>query len=168
MSKSLRYGEGQVEGGEPKKRRIRKNTGAGPLEIPRDMFPDGIDLQWVSDTILGQPVPHERMKFEINAWEPVTPEMFDGRFDGMFSPRGHRGEIKVDGMVLMWRPIELSQEARAEDIAMARNAVAAEEQSIRRGDVPGLDPNFADTQHRSARANTRIVKTVEPGGEIPR
>jgi len=164
---SKRYSE-TADGSEPKKRRVRKNTGAGPLEIHKDLFPDDVDLMWVSDTILGQPVHHERMKFEINAWEPVTPDMFDGRFDGMFMPKGYRGEINVAGMVLMWRPMELTLEAREEDRALARQAVQAEEASIRRGDIPGLDPNFADANSKAARANTRIVRTVEPGGEIPR
>src|SRR5215467_10833569 len=59
-----RFGEA-TDGTEPtKKRRVRKNTGAGPLEIPKEMFPDDVDLMWVSDTVLGQPMHHERMKYE--------------------------------------------------------------------------------------------------------
>lgn len=173
MSKQVRFGEGEVatEAAAPperKRQRLRKRSAGGPLEIPREMIPHGVDLMWVADAILGQPNPQGRMQFEINAWEPVLPEMFDGRFKGMFMPKDHRGEIKVDGMVLMWRPLELTIEARQEDIAAARHATAAEVANAQRGTIPGLDPGFADTTSRAARANTRVVRTIEPGGEIPR
>jgi hypothetical protein len=164
-----KFGEGPIDikpapEEAPKKRRIRKMTGSGPLEIPLDMFPDGIDLMWVSDSILGQPSPEIRQQFEINAWEPVSQDMFDGRFDGMFMRRGQRGEINVQGMVLMWRPMELTAEARAEERAAALAATRTTESSIKRGEVPGISEEA--TQHHRARANTRVVRTFERG-DIP-
>lgn len=151
---------------EPVRAKVRTRKGAGTdrLHIPREMIPEGIDLQWVPDTILGQPAVQERMAFEVNAWEAVLPQMFDGRFDGIFMPKGHTGEINVGGLVLMWRPLELTLEARAEDDQAARNAVRAEEAKLRGGNLDGVT---LDTAHPTVRAKTFINKERIPSA-VPR
>lgn len=156
----------QADPAEPvrKKVRTRKGTGTDRLHIPQEIIPDGIDLQWVTDSVLGQPAMQTRIAFEVNAWEPVLPSMFDGRFDGMFMPKGHKGEINVDGLVLMWRPMELTMEARAEERQAARGAVVAQEAKLRGGNLDGVT---LDTQHASVRANTRLTREIIPGMPIP-
>ncbi|MDE2096871.1 MAG: hypothetical protein KGL39_06450 [Patescibacteria group bacterium] len=138
----------------PKKQRLRKGMAQqSPTYIPREMIPEDIDLQWVTDSIHGAPEIHTRQNYEMNAWEPVTPDMFGGRFDGMFMPKGHKGEINVYGQVLMWRPLELTMEARAEESADARNAMIAIETKLRNGQLDGVK---FDTQHPSAKKVTSI------------
>jgi hypothetical protein len=137
-----------------KKQRLRKNTSShSPTDIPREMIPPDVDLMWVVDTVHGQPDFQMRNAFEVNAWEPVLPEMWGGRFDGMFTPKGHKGEINVLGQVLMWRPLELSIESRAEEATNARMAKFAIEQKLRNGDIDGMK---FDTQHKTARAVTYV------------
>lgn len=140
----------------PKKQRLRKGMAqSSPTHIAQEMVPEGIDLQWVAETIHGEPVTglNSRSAYEMNAWEAVTPDMFQGRFDGMFMPRGYKGEIVVHGQVLMWRPLELTLEARREEAAEARNATAAIESKLRNGQLDGVK---FDTQHPSARAITSV------------
>lgn len=138
-----------------KKQRLRKGIGnTSPTFIPREMIPPDIDLQWVTDSIHGMPDIQGRQSFEINAWEPVTADMFGGRFDGMFVPKGHKGEINVLGQVLMWRPMELTMEARAEEAADARNAKVAIETKLRNGQIDGI---AFDTQHPTARKVTSVT-----------
>lgn len=139
--------------------RVRKGMGVDQLHIPQEMIPDGVDLQWVTDSVLGQPNPHGRQQFEINAWEPVLPSMFEGRFDGMFMPKGYKGEINVGGLVLMWRPMELTLEARAEERQAARHAMVSEEAKMKTGQVEGIT---FDTDTPNARAHTFVKKTREP------
>lgn len=148
-----------------RKVRTRKGNGTDRLYIPQEMIPAGIDLQWVTNSILGQPSPQQRMAFEVNAWEPITPDMFDGRFDGMFMKKGHIGEIEVDGLVLMWRPMELTLEARAEERQAAMNAVNVQNSKLRSGHLDGVT---LDTQHPTARANTRVQREMVSGGPIPK
>src|SRR5262245_42749559 len=72
------------------------------LKVPKDVIPDGMDYLWVTDSILGQPWPQRRARFERRGWRPVP----SSRHDGMFMPKGYVGEINVDGLVLMERPME--------------------------------------------------------------
>lgn len=147
-----------------KKVRVRKNAGMGQLHIPPEMIPEDIDLQWCTASILGQPTPNLLTQFTVNGWEQVTPEMFGGRFDGMFMPKGHKGEINVDGCVLMWRPLELTLEARAEDLAAARAAVSSQEARIQNNQMDGIS---FDTQHSSARRAAVLTKERIPSMAVP-
>ena len=151
----------------PRERRQRLQKygeGQDRFSIPREMIPEGTDLQWVAYEILGQPAPQERVRFERNGWRAVSADMFDGRFDGMFMEKGHRGEIRVEGQVLMERPMELTMEARREERAAARSAVGIQEQRLMAGQLDGVT---LDTQHSTARANTRLTRSVEAGIPVP-
>jgi hypothetical protein len=137
-------------------------------DIVNGLKQQGVDLQWVTDSILGQAQPQTRMAYEINAWEPVTPDMFDGVFDGMFTRKGHKGEIVYDGLVLMWRPLELTIEAQQEE-RLARNAAIEAQQNMIKGGVgiSGLAPGF-EADHPTAVGRNVFSRSVKPPMEIPR
>lgn len=150
----------------PKKVRVRKNQSlTAPLDLSqeaREYFGSlDIDLQWVTNTIAGQPATKERQEFAVNCWEPVTPDMFDGYFDGMFMPKGYKGEIIYDACVLMWRPMELTLEARGEERHAAVQARGSQEQQMKTGRLPGVNPDMLNPSHPSARATTRLTGTRE-------
>lgn len=142
--------------------RTRKGSGVDKFHIPQELIPDGIDLQWNVDSVLGKPDPHARQSMAVQAWEPVTADMWGGRFDGMFMPKGHRGEINVGGLVLEWRPIELTHEARVEELGAARQARFTEERKIASGAVDGVDPGFMDVSHPAARKGNIFKKEMGP------
>ena len=123
------------------------------LKVPKELIPQGMDYQWVTDSILGQPQPQRRARFERRAWTPVPAE----RHDGMFMPKGYKGEINVDGLVLMERPLEFSIRARQKEREKAREQVYVREQQLRGGDL-GNKVAF-DTQHKSVQ--NRINKSYE-------
>lgn len=149
------------------KTRTRKGgAGVDKYHIPREMIPDGIDLQWNVDSVLGQAATQDRMSMEMQAWEPVTPDMWDGRFDGMFVRRGHQGEINVGGLVLMWRPLELTLEARSEELQVARQARYVEERKIQQGTPDGVNLDMLNPNHGSARAKTFLHKERIPSMPI--
>lgn len=152
------------------KTRTRTRNGASGTDrfhIPQEMIPDGIDLQWNVDSVLGRPEVQERMMMEQQGWEPVTPDMWDGRFDGMFMRKGHGGEISVGGLVLMWRPLELTLEARAEELHTARQARYTEERKIQAGTPDGINFDVLNPNHGSARAKTFLNKERIPSMPIP-
>jgi len=127
------------------------------LRISPDMVPDGMALQWVTDSVYGQPVPQHRADFERKGWTPVHQSDFDGIYDGMFMPKGIDGEIGVEGLVLMARPKEFSDKAKALDHRRAREQVFIKEQALRGGDIP----ISLDARHPSALGTNRINKSVE-------
>jgi hypothetical protein len=60
--------------------------------------------------------------------------------------------------------MELTMEARAEERAAARQAVGIQERKLTSGQLDGVT---LDTQHSTARANTRLTRTVESGIMVP-
>lgn len=139
------------------KTRTRKGVGVDQFNIPPELIPDGIDFQWNVDTVTGQPSVQERTRMEQQAWEAATITDFPF-LDGMFMRKGHLGEINVGGLVLMWRPLELTIEARAEEYQAARNARHVEERKITSGNVDGVDPNVLDAKNPHARQQTFLKK----------
>lgn len=127
------------------------------LHIPHHMVPQGMSLQWVTDTVLGQPFSQHRAGFEKKGWTPVHQQDFDGQLDGMFMPKGVDGEIRMTGMTLMARPKELTDRAKKKDRREALEQVAIKEQSLRGGDLQ----TTLDSQHPSAINSNRINKSIE-------
>lgn len=125
------------------------------LRVPRELIPDGMDYQWVTDSVLGAPMPQRRARFERRGWTPVPA----ARHDGMFMPKGFQGEINVDGLVLMERPLEYSIQAKKKDEMRAAEQVYVREAQLRGGN-PDKNIGF-DTQHGSARGANRVSKTYE-------
>ncbi len=124
------------------------------LKIHRNEIPDGMDYQWVTDSILGQPAPQRRARFERKGWQPVPA----ARHDGRFMPKGFQGEINVDGLVLMERPMELTIRARQRDHFRATGQVKAKEAQLTGGDVRGVT---LDTRHETALRTNKVRKSYE-------
>lgn len=168
MPKALREvtvrAEPQQEASAPRTRIRKGGMLTDSLHIPQEMIPEGTDLQWVTDSVLGQPAPQTRMGYEINGWQPVNGQMWNNRFDGMFLPKGHKGEINVGGLVLMERPMELTMEAQGEDKRAADFARHSHEASLRGGELKGVS---LDTQHPSAKAKTFVRREVVRGMPVP-
>lgn len=133
------------------------------LHIDRDVIPEGMDMQWVTDTVLGQPQPQHRSGFERRGWTPVHQEDFDGQFDGMWMPKGASGEIKNEGLVLMARPLELSIKARRADMRAADERVQIKERALRGGHIPGVS---LDSTHPNAVSSNRITRSMD-GAFVP-
>jgi len=129
------------------------------LSIPPELFPEGFDFQWITDSVLGQAFPRIRADFERKGWTPVHQQDFDGILDGKFMPKGMDGPIEVDGLVLMARPLELSIRAKKMDHQRAREAVLIKQQQLTGGDMPGVS---LDSRHPSAVNSNRINRTIEP------
>lgn len=118
---------------------------------------DGVSLQWVTTAVRGQPEPQMRARFEKTGWRPVFPEDFGGVFDGHFTPRGSQREIEVDGLTLMARPKEYSEQASRRDHRRALEQVRIKEQAWRSGQGMGV----AGADHPSAQGFNHITKTTE-------
>lgn len=128
------------------------------LHIPRDMIPEGWDLQWVTDSTWGKPDPQRRTMFSRGGWAPVCQEDFDGRFDGRWMQKGEPGEIKVDACALVARPIEYSIRARREERRKAMEQVQVKEAAFKSGDLPGVT---LDANHPNAVNSNRINRSFE-------
>jgi hypothetical protein len=148
----------------PERHRLRDigeypdDTGSDRLRIPRDEYPEGFDLQWVTSKVFGQPTLTHRAGFERRGWEPVLGGDFEGRYDGRFLPTSHQGEIEVDGLVLMARPRSWSDRARRTDEHNAAEATRIKDQQIKGGDLPRVT---LDARHPSALAGNYVRREVK-------
>lgn len=130
---------------------------AGELHIAADQFPDGMDLQWVAVSCLGQPLNDQRSAFEQKGWTPVHQSDFDGLYDGRWMRKGEEGEINHKGLVLMARPLEYSIRAKQADAKRARRQVAVKEAALKGGDLPVT----LDSAHPTALRSNVINRTIE-------
>jgi hypothetical protein len=152
--------------------RLRKNQSARSLlDLPADLIEKvrieyGTDLQWIADQVLSKDEPAMRQDFEINAWEPVSQDMFDGMFDGMYMRKGQGGEIRYNGLVLMHRPYDLTIEARNEDIKARNDAMRAQERMVKGGVIPGMSEGF-EPNHPTAIPKNIFNRSIHAPMDIP-
>jgi hypothetical protein len=128
------------------------------LRIPSEKIPEGMSLQWVTDTCLGQAMAQHRQLFERMGWTPVHQEDFDGVYNGMFMPMNAPGEINVEGLVLMARPKELTDKAKRSDYKKARDQLEIKERALRGGDIPGVT---LDAKASNALQGNKINRSFE-------
>jgi hypothetical protein len=126
------------------------------LNIPQDLHPEGITLQWVTHSIYGKEEPQRRAKFMQAGWLPVHATDFDGAFDGMFAPRGGDEEIQRDGLVLMAKPSELVRKSKDKERRDARQQVAIKEQALYGGEIDAMGAD-----HPSAKRFNHVNRSVE-------
>lgn len=104
---------------------VRGNIGdmdEGTDEFRAPRAPDGWTYEWKRKSVMGQEDHAYMTQLLRTGWEPVPatrhPEMM---------PIGTEGNIERKGMVLMERPMELTDEVKALELKKARNQVRMKE-----------------------------------------
>jgi len=107
--------------------RMRKGgQGKDKFDIPENLRRPGTSYEWKRMAVYGKPDSSHLVEMREQGWEPVD----DPALRKYFMPEGHDGAIERDGLVLMDRPQQLTDEAREEDRLLAINAVRAKEQQM--------------------------------------
>lgn len=150
-----------------------RRSGADEFAFDPSIIPDGWEYQWNTVTIHGnaEVVRDQSLQMANNHWTPVPAE----RHDGVFMPRGHKGEIVIRGSRLEERPTILCEEARLEDRANANQQMVDRNQSLKLSNVnknlpQGFDP-LSNSQRRVLRTggdNIRLSLDTSLDTEIPR
>lgn len=107
--------------------------GNDKFHIDPRMIPDGWSYEYKKFTVLGKEDPSYQVQLRNAGWEPVPasrhPELMPLGYDG--------GTILVEGMMLMERPLEITQERKRQDQKNARDQVRAKEQQLTGAAPPG-------------------------------
>jgi hypothetical protein len=137
---------------EVRERKRKHNNSEDKFAIPKHLIPEGLSVEWKRESVVGQEDPHYMAELHENGWRPVDVSMIPS-----LMPEGYKGAIRMKGLVLMERPIELTREAQAEDLANARQAVRIKEDQLRGavGAFRGQRPDGAP--------DVRISKSIQPG-----
>lgn len=122
----------------PARRRRKKSTiNEDIFYIPLDEIPEGSSYEWKRWTVHGQEDPFYIASMREQGWEPVDPK----RHPNWVPPGYNQPFIIKGGQILMERPIELTEEARAEQRQLSRRQIREAEQRL------GMAPK--DTATRS-------------------
>jgi len=131
---------------EPIRERKRKGGQvADKFHIDPSQIPAGMSYEWKRATVYGASDPYYDVQMREQGWEPVQAE----RHPELVAS-GTTGSIVRDGLILMERPVELTEEARSEDYASAIEPVHTMKQKI--GEAPaGTLPREAPNLRNSMR-----------------
>jgi hypothetical protein len=98
----------------------RVTTGDDKFHIDKADIPEGWSYQWIAMEIKGEHQRNTLANFAMGGWEPVPMSRYPGRYGPASDGDKH---IAMDGLGLYERPEELTEEARDEEIAAARNLI---------------------------------------------
>ena len=129
---------------------------SNPFDIPLDEIPPGSSYEWKRYSVSGQTADHDPFylaSMRRQGWEPVDPK----RHPTWVPPGFDKPYIIRDGLILMERPIELTQEARDEVRKLSRQQMVEAEQRL--GMAPKIDGKDTLTrQHKDL--NNRVEKQM--------
>ena len=119
-------------------------SGVDKFYIPLGEIPDGWDYNWKRKTIYNQEDPAYQVTLARGGWTPVPA----GRHPGMM-PSGWKGAtIERDGMVLMERPMSITDLVRQKDRRAARDQVRVKEQQLSAAPPGTMEKEFSDPRTR--------------------
>lgn len=125
------------------------------LHIPASLIPEGFDLQWVTDSVWGRPEKQHRARFERQGWLSVlADDEIGSRLKGLFVGANEEGEIIMDGLVLMARPMAFTLRSRQLERKRAVERVQVKEHQLRTGNLNGIT---LETDHPTV-LNSNVVR----------
>lgn len=106
-----------TSGEEPLTRKSRNERQVGSFDLPPHRRKRGWDYQWITVSVHGQPVePAAIAEYFEGGWRPVPAT----EFPELLPPGTNTETIDRFGSRLFWRPIHLTQQAKAEDYEAAK------------------------------------------------
>lgn len=128
----------------------RRQAGFDKFKIPDVYLNDPqISYEWKRASTMGAPDSEHQLGLAENHWRPVMADQMPGMM-----PPGHQGAIERGGMILMWRPAYLTEEATQETLDLSRQQVRTQEERLGltdKGTLPRTRPQV-----------TREIRPVTP------
>lgn len=107
--------------------------------VDASIIPAGWAYEWKRHLVAGAQDPTYEVTLARTGWEPVAasrhPEMM---------PQGWTSFIEREGMILMERPLEINDEAKARDLRTARNQVRQKEDQLYATETGQFERNNKD------------------------
>ena len=144
--------------GEARRTRRRKATGNEDMfYIPVDEIPEGSSYEWKRWSVNGQEDPFYIAQMREQGWEPVNPK----KHPNWVPPGYSQPNIIKGGMILMERPIELTNEAKAEQRQLAKKQTREAEQRLGMTPKGELTREHPDVAPRVVKEYMRPVSIEE-------
>lgn len=109
------------------------------FDIPEHMIPTGWAYQWNAVSTYGNSEIHQQTNHEMHnaGWRAVPAE----RYAGTLVPKGSKGPIIRQQMMLMERPVILNEEAKQEEKIKAARLISDRNESLMLTQVKGKLPD---------------------------
>ena len=110
---------------------VRNNIGSldegmDDFYIDQGIVPPGWSYEWKRKTVMNQEDPAYQVQLQRTGWDPVPAS----RHPSYMPDGGRYSTIERKGMVLMERPLELTEEAKNVELRKARNQVRHKEAQL--------------------------------------
>lgn len=122
----VRSGTREVVGRDGKALSRKRGGNVDRFYIPPHIVPYGWTYEWKRESLFGQEDTAHLIHMQENGWRPVMAETHPG----YFMPEGYKGAIRRDGLIMMERPAELTEEARNEERAAAKYLMEAQKEQL--------------------------------------
>lgn len=144
-----------------------RKSGIDPFNIPKGFAPPGWEYQWCAVASLGNKeiVRTMNIEFQQNGWRPVEAT----RHEGYFMPKGEAGPIVVRDQMLMERPTEMCDDARAEDKRNAIQQIRDRDQSLMGGkaNVAAAMRDGIEMSEKYRGTGGRLKMSIDPALDVP-
>ena len=126
----------------------------GGLDEGTDEFtaptpPDGWSYEWKARTIMGAEDPARQVQLARTGWEPVP----TARHPEMMPHNGAHPIIERKGMVLMQRPLVITEEARSIEGRRAKDQIRAKKEQL---------THAPEGQFERSKRDTKLSNSYEP------
>ena len=133
------------------------DPGSDKFKFDLSIVPPGWTYEWRMNTVLGKTDPSYEISLRQRGWEAVPanrhPEMMPLGYQG--------GTIDREGMRLMERPAEISDEARDNEKREARELVRGKEEQFTRNPAGDNSPFERDNKGKSLNSIKKSYEAVE-------
>ena len=126
--------------------------------LPLDIIPDGWSYEWKRYTVLNAQDPSYQVALAQTGWEAVPAS----RHPDLMPLNWDRSHIERKGMILMERPLEITQEMKRRDDKNARDAVRQKAEQL--GQAPA--GHFERTKGRGV-SSVELNRGYESGMLVP-
>lgn len=129
---------------------------ANPFDLPKDEIPEGSSYEWKRFSVSGQSADHNPFylaSMRSQGWEPVDPR----RHPNWVPPRYDKPNIIRDGLILMERPVELTNEARQEQEGLARKQMRIAKERLGLAPKDTMTRDFEGVRPRIQQEYVRAV-----------
>lgn len=118
------------------------DEGTDDFYVDPKVIPAGWGYEWKRKTVFGQEDPAYQVQLSRTGWEPVAAE----RHPNMMPTTGSHKTIERKGMILMERPLELTEEARNIEKRRARQQIIAKKEQLGENKAGEFERNHAQVR----------------------
>jgi hypothetical protein len=141
--------------GKPLTRKL--DIGVNPFEVPEQYREERWDYQWCRSTCFGKPDDANINRMQDTGWRPVMRSQMPG-FMTTGRETGSDGAIEHEGLVLMERPLGMTEEAREEH---RRENARLEQQQYQKFDMAAPKGSHFETRRDQRRIRKGKPEAVD-------